>query len=160
MANSVSDTETGRKTARVSPAITKRIAQVAQAHQALDERRPPRSWQRDMPRDEAEARVLGLIGDYEAVAPHLSAPTLKALRRMFRAHPFLRLRGQEYLQAEPNYRTAGGKRFYWGGVRRLVDGSIRPGGVGRKPKVLEDYENSPAGQKRLANGEPTFSPVE
>lgn len=160
MAKSVSDTESGRKTARVSPVITKRIAQVVRAHDSLDERNPPRAWTRTVSREEVDGEVVALIDHYEAIAPYLSAPTLKALRRMFRAHPFLRLRGQDYAQAEPNYRTAGGKKFYWGGVRRLRDGTIRPGGVGRKPEVLEAYERSPAGEKRLAKGEPTFYPIE
>jgi hypothetical protein len=153
-------TETGRKTARVSPLVAKRINQVKAAHEALDERRPPRSWNQEEDRDRIDKEVLFLIDRYESLAPHLSAPTLKAIRKMLRAHPFLRFRGQEYADAAPNYRLPTGRKFYWGGVRRLADGSVRAGGVGRKPQVLEEYERSPAGQKRLANGEPTFLPIE
>lgn len=153
-------TETGRKTAKVSPQVAKRINQVKASHEALDERRPPRSWNDEMGRNEVEQRMLRLIDQYEILAPHLSAPTLKAIRKMLRAHPFLRFRGQEYADAAPNYRLPTGRKFYWGGVRRLADGSVRAGGVGRKPQVLEEYERSPAGQKRLANGEPTFLPIE
>lgn len=159
MAISVVDTETGRKTARVSPAVARKIEQVSEAHRALDERKPPRAWTKPMERDQVDQEVLGLIQHYEQIAPYLSAPTLKALRRMFRAHPHMRLRGQEYSQAEPNYKLPNGKKFYWGGVRRLADGSLREGGVGRKPRILQDYEQSAAGQKRIANGEPTFTPI-
>jgi len=160
MATSVSDTESGRKTARVSPKVAKRIAAVMADHQAIDERHPPRVWTKTPDRDVVDQDVIDLIDRYQALAPYLSGPTLKALRRMLRAHPHLRLRGQEYADGQVNYRLPTGKMFYWGGVRRLVDGSLRPGGVGRKPKVLADYEASPAGRKRIANGEPTFLPIE
>lgn len=159
MAPTATDTETGRKTARVSPKVAKRIGQVMDTHLAHDERHPPRAWRQPTDREQIDQEVLGLIDHYESIAPHLSAPTLKALRRMFRAHPHMRLRGQEYSQAEPNYKLPNGKKFYWGGVRRLADGSLREGGVGRKPRILEEYEQSPAGQKRIAQGEPTFTPI-
>jgi len=159
MTKSVIDTESGRKTARVSPKVAKRIDRVVEHHQSIDLRQPPRSWTQTPDRDLVDADLIELIQRYEAVAPYLSAPTVKALRRMLVNHPYLRLRGKEN-DAEPNYRLPTGKKFYWGGVRRLADGTLRPGGVGRKPQVLEEYERSPAGQKRLAAGEPTFLPIE
>lgn len=160
MTKSVIDTESGRKTARVSPKVAKRIEKVVADHQSIDERRPPRAWTKTPDRDLVDADLIDLINRYEAVAPYLSAPTVKALRRMLVNHPYLRLRGKENAAAQPNYRLPNGTKFYWGGVRRLADGSLRAGGVGRKPRVLEEYERSPEGQKRIAAGEPTFLPIE
>ena len=65
MATSVVDTETGRKTARVSPAVARNIEQVSDAHRALDERKPPRAWTKPMEREQVDHEVLGLIQHYE-----------------------------------------------------------------------------------------------
>lgn len=142
-----------------SKKVLRAIEELTQAHQAFDERTPPKAWTRAMPPAEIDEHMIAMLESYKTVAPFLPRSTVKDLRNLLRAHPFMRLRGGQ-AKKPPNYRLPNGKQFYWGGVRKSEDGSAREGGMGRKPQLLADYEASPAGVKRIKSGEPTFYAVE
>ena len=142
-----------------SKKVLRAIEELTEAHRDFDERTPPKSWTQPMPPDDVDVHILSLVQTYKTVAPHLPRSTVKELRNLLRAHPFMRLRGGQ-AKKPPNYRLPNGKQFYWGGVRMNDDGSAREGGMGRKPQLLAEYEASPAGVKRIKSGEPTFYAVE
>lgn len=134
--------------------IQRRIQALADKHEAHDPAKPGKEWIETWTDAQLEQRLGVLLDAYEDVAPHLPRQVAIALRNLIRRHPKLRLRGED-TRREDNYITPDGEPFYWGGVRR-VNGKVVPGGRGRFPLGLLRYLQTRDGQKREAEGEPTF----